>query len=92
MGQPTLAVAIPTVTASLSARTGVFGGAAAATTTKLMDQHSRGRPLPCIFLTSAGRLIDEADRGDPDRRASRSLSGSGGLSILRLKQEKRNEP
>ena len=51
-----------------------------------------GTPIAMHFLTSAGRSIDEAERGDPKRRPLRLLSGSGRLSILRLKREKRNEP
>jgi hypothetical protein len=42
-------------------------------------------------LTSAGLSIDEAGPGDPNRRLPVSPSGRGGLSIIRLKQEKCHE-
>jgi len=42
-------------------------------------------------LTSAGPAIDEAERGDLNRRSHISLLGPGGLSIIRLKQETYSE-
>jgi len=54
-----------------SARAGAAAKAvaAAATTTELMDHHNAGRPTAMHSLTSAGLSIDEAERGEPDRRS-----------------------
>jgi hypothetical protein len=66
MGQPIVAVAIARATPLLSARTGAFAeaGAAAATTTKLMDRHIAGTPRchgfrrPCDQRGEAMRISD----------------------------------
>jgi hypothetical protein len=73
----------------LSARTGAFAeaGAAAATTTKLMDRHIAGTAVPWIPRTGADLAINEAMR-----ISDRSITGRpGGLSIIRLTQEKWSE-
>jgi hypothetical protein len=93
MGQPTLAVAIPTATPLLSARTGAFAKAvaAAATATKLMDHHIAGTPT-CHAFPDQRRPFDRRGRARRSESATAiSMLGPGGLSIIRLKQEKCNE-
>jgi hypothetical protein len=83
-----VAVAIARATPLLSARTGAFAeaGAAAATTTKLMDRHIAGTPRCHGF---PGLAINEARRCES---AIRPITGRpGGLSIICLTQEKWSE-